>query len=309
MEWSRLGKKRDMPGGLWLKCENCHQMIFRKELEARHRVCPSCNFHFTLPARDRIEITVDPDSFEELYRDLVPQDRLKFVDQLPYPAKIQKAQEKSKQTEAIIAGTAMVKGRPVVMSVLDFGFMGGSMGEVVGRRSRAVAKWRSRPSARCSSSRRRAARGCMRGRFADADGEDLRRHRKAPTQQRILDLRDDQSHDGWRDRIVCFRVRHRPRRARSFDWVCRAARDLHHTQARVAEGIPARRVPPRERANRRDRLARPHARGPRAIVDLLPAPVPAARVAAGYIPRLRILGIPYRTSFAAPSRTRPTRGA
>jgi acetyl-CoA carboxylase carboxyl transferase subunit beta len=134
MEWSRLGKKRDMPGGLWLKCENCHQMIFRKELEARHRVCPSCNFHFTLPARDRIEITVDPDSFEELYRDLVPQDRLKFVDQLPYPAKIQKAQEKSKQTEAIIAGTAMVKGRPVVMSVLDFGFMGGSMGEVVGEK-------------------------------------------------------------------------------------------------------------------------------------------------------------------------------
>lgn len=134
MEWSRLGKKRDMPGGLWLKCENCHQMIFRKELEARHRVCPSCNFHFTLPARDRIEITVDPGSFEELYRDLVPQDRLKFVDQLPYPAKIQKAQEKSKQTEAIIAGTALVKGRPVVLSVLDFGFMGGSMGEVVGEK-------------------------------------------------------------------------------------------------------------------------------------------------------------------------------
>lgn len=134
MELSRLGRKREMPGGLWLKCETCGQMIFRKELEARNRVCPACQFHFTLPARDRFEVTLDPGTFEELYADLVPQDRLKFVDQVSYPVKVQKAQEKSKLTEAIIAGTGEIKGRPVVMACLDFGFMGGSMGEVVGEK-------------------------------------------------------------------------------------------------------------------------------------------------------------------------------
>jgi acetyl-CoA carboxylase carboxyl transferase subunit beta len=134
MEWSRQNKKRDMPGGLWLKCENCGQMIFRKELEARHRVCPACQFHFTLPARERIELTLDPGSFEEIAPNLVPEDRLKFVDQVTYPQKIRKAQEKSGNTEAIISGTGLIKSRPVAISVLDFGFMGGSMGEVVGEK-------------------------------------------------------------------------------------------------------------------------------------------------------------------------------
>lgn len=134
MEWTRLGKKRDMPGGLWLKCESCGQMIFRKELEARHRVCPGCNFHFTLPARDRFEITIDPDTFEERFTDLQPQDKLKFFDNIKYSEKLTKAQDKSKLTEAVIAGVGSIKGIPVVMGVLDFTFMGGSMGEVVGEK-------------------------------------------------------------------------------------------------------------------------------------------------------------------------------
>lgn len=134
MEWSRIGKKREMPGGLWLKCESCHQMIFRKELEARHRVCPGCNFHFTLGARDRFDITLDPGTFEEKWSDLSPEDRLKFVDNISYSEKIIKTKEKSKLKEAIIAGTGEIKGRPVVMAVLDFGFMGGSMGEIVGEK-------------------------------------------------------------------------------------------------------------------------------------------------------------------------------
>ncbi|MBI3820301.1 MAG: acetyl-CoA carboxylase carboxyltransferase subunit beta [Planctomycetes bacterium] len=134
MEWSRLGKKRDMPGGLWLKCESCAQMIFRKELESRHRVCPTCNFHFTLGARERFEITLDPGTFEEKWPDLTPQDRLKFTDTIKYSDKVIKTREKSKLQEAIIAATGEIKNRPVVMAVLDFGFMGGSMGEVVGEK-------------------------------------------------------------------------------------------------------------------------------------------------------------------------------
>jgi len=134
MEWSRLSKKREMPGGLWLKCESCRQMIFRKELESRHRVCPNCGFHFTLGARDRIEITIDPGTFEEFLSDLAPADRLKFVDQVPYDEKVAAAQQKSKLTEAVIAGTGAIKGHPVVIGVLDFSFLGGSMGEVVGEK-------------------------------------------------------------------------------------------------------------------------------------------------------------------------------
>lgn len=134
-ELSRLaGKKREMPGGLWLKCESCRQMIFRKELESRQRVCPNCGFHFTLPGRERVEITMDSGTFEELFADLAPVDRLKFVDQLPYPEKIHSAQRKSGQAEAVIAGTGTVKGHPVVLGVLDFTFLGGSMGEVVGEK-------------------------------------------------------------------------------------------------------------------------------------------------------------------------------
>jgi acetyl-CoA carboxylase carboxyl transferase subunit beta len=134
MEWSRLSKKREMPGGLWLKCESCRQMIFRKELESRHRVCPNCGFHFTLGARDRLEITLDPGTFEEFLSDLAPVDRLKFVDQVPYDEKVAAAQQKSKLTEAVIAGTGAIKGTPIVIGVLDFSFLGGSMGEVVGEK-------------------------------------------------------------------------------------------------------------------------------------------------------------------------------
>jgi len=146
--WSRLSKKREMPGGLWLKCESCRQMIFRKELEARLRVCPNCSFHFTIGARERIEITVDPGTFEEFMPDLEPVDRLKFVDQVPYPEKVSAAQAKSALKEAIIAGTGSIKATPVVVAVLDFSFMGGSMGEVVGEkvaRSAEVALETHRP--------------------------------------------------------------------------------------------------------------------------------------------------------------------
>ena len=63
MAWTRFGKKKDMPGGLWIKCEACGTMLFRKEFESKHRVCASCGYHFTLPARERIELTVDPGTF------------------------------------------------------------------------------------------------------------------------------------------------------------------------------------------------------------------------------------------------------
>ena len=76
MAWTRFGKKKDMPGGLWIKCESCGTMLFRKEFETRQRVCNSCGYHFTLPARERIALTADPGTFEEMHLKLEAEDRL-----------------------------------------------------------------------------------------------------------------------------------------------------------------------------------------------------------------------------------------
>ncbi|MBL8862604.1 MAG: acetyl-CoA carboxylase carboxyltransferase subunit beta [Planctomycetes bacterium] len=130
----RLWKKKDMPGGLWLKCESCGQMIYRKELEEKGRVCPACDFHFTLPGRERVRMVLDEASFQERFAELTALDRLHFNDSVPYADKIQRSVQKVGQNEALICGTGTVEGRPVVLAVLDFSFMGGSMGEVVGEK-------------------------------------------------------------------------------------------------------------------------------------------------------------------------------
>lgn len=130
----RFSKKKDMPGGLWLKCENCAQMIYRKELEDAGRVCPSCEFHFTLPGNDRVQDILDDGSFAEHFADLSALDRLEFIDSVPYSQKIAKTTERLGQKEALICGLGTIEGRPVVIAVLDFKFMGGSMGEVVGEK-------------------------------------------------------------------------------------------------------------------------------------------------------------------------------
>ena len=134
MAWTRFGKKKDMPGGLWIKCESCGQMLFRKEFEQKHRVCGSCGYHFTLPGRDRVALTADPGSFHELHTNLVAIDRLGFVDRVPYSQKLEESFKKTGERDAMIIGTATIKGQPVVLGVMNFAFMGGSMGMVVGEK-------------------------------------------------------------------------------------------------------------------------------------------------------------------------------
>lgn len=127
-------KKREVPEGLWLKCESCTQMIYRKELEDKGNVCPACGFHFTLPGRSRVEMLLDEGSFEERFSELTALDRLHFVDSVPYSEKIKKTVKRLGQNEALICGLGRIEGRRVVLAVLDFSFMGGSMGEVVGEK-------------------------------------------------------------------------------------------------------------------------------------------------------------------------------
>ena len=127
-------KKKEMPGGLWLKCESCGQMIYRKELEEKGMVCPACEFHFTLPGRARVKMVMDEGSFKELYAELTALDRLHFKDTVLYGEKVKRTVERTKQNEALILGVGTIETRPVVLAVLDFSFMGGSMGEVVGEK-------------------------------------------------------------------------------------------------------------------------------------------------------------------------------
>ncbi len=140
MAWTRFGKKKDMPGGLWIKCESCNAMLFRKEFEARNRVCGTCGYHFTLPGRDRIRITADEGSFVELWAELSADDRLGFVDKVPYGEKIVQTKAKTGESEAVLTGTATIKGIPCVMAVMNFTFLGGSMGMVVGEKIAKAAE-------------------------------------------------------------------------------------------------------------------------------------------------------------------------
>ena len=131
----RLRKKKDMPGGLWLKCEKCQQVIYRKELEEKGRVCPACGFHFTLPGSERVRMLIDEGTWEEHYADIQTIDRLAFKDQVPYLEKVKKSIDRTGHNEALVCGTGKCLGRELVLAILDFSFMGGSMGEVVGEKA------------------------------------------------------------------------------------------------------------------------------------------------------------------------------
>ncbi|MFT4542692.1 MAG: acetyl-CoA carboxylase carboxyl transferase subunit beta [Planctomycetota bacterium] len=127
-------KKKDMPGGLWLKCPECATTIYRKELEEKDHVCPACTFHFTLPGSARIVKTLDEGSWSEEFAELTTLDRLSFKDSIPYGDKVAKAVKRTGNNEAFLSGIGRIQGRPIVLGVLDFSFLGGSMGEVVGEK-------------------------------------------------------------------------------------------------------------------------------------------------------------------------------
>jgi acetyl-CoA carboxylase carboxyl transferase subunit beta len=123
-----------IPEGLWLRCPDCGDMLFRKVVEEALWVCPNCDYHFRISARQRIEQLVDPGSFEEMFGDLEPADPLKFVDKKSYKDRLKAEQLKTGNTDAVVCGKSFIKGRPMAMAVMDPTFMMGSMGSVVGER-------------------------------------------------------------------------------------------------------------------------------------------------------------------------------
>lgn len=125
--------KKGVPEGVWSKCGNCGAVLYRVEMERALHVCPKCNAHQRVRARTRLDLFLDAEPREELSGHLEPLDPLKFRDSKRYRDRVSQAQKQSGEREAIIAMRGALKSMPVVAGALDFGFMGGSMGSVVGQ--------------------------------------------------------------------------------------------------------------------------------------------------------------------------------
>jgi acetyl-CoA carboxylase carboxyl transferase subunit beta len=118
----------------WLKCTHCNELIHTNELEQNSNCCPKCDYHYRLSVDDRIKSLADAETFQELFTDIHPVDFLHFVDTEPYPARLASAKEKSGHQEAATVGTCKINGIPAAFGFLNFNFMGGSMGSVVGEK-------------------------------------------------------------------------------------------------------------------------------------------------------------------------------
>lgn len=124
----------DSVSKLWIKCYNCSAQLMRKEVEANMMVCPQCGYHFRINARTRIDQMFDEDTFEELFKNIKPTDPLDFVDTESYKDRQRKAKQKTNLDEAVICGVGKIDGEEVSCAVMDFEYMGGSMGSVVGEK-------------------------------------------------------------------------------------------------------------------------------------------------------------------------------
>jgi acetyl-CoA carboxylase carboxyl transferase subunit beta len=128
------GSKRNVPEGLWTKCDACTAVLYRPELERNLSVCPKCNNHMPLRARTRLELFLDPGTNREIAANLEPSDPLKFRDSKKYRERIQAAQKKTGEKDALIALAGKLNGMDTVACAFEFAYMGGSMGSVVGEK-------------------------------------------------------------------------------------------------------------------------------------------------------------------------------
>jgi acetyl-CoA carboxylase carboxyl transferase subunit beta len=140
-ELETSGEKTVRTEGLWVKCEECRQIIWKKDLEENMNVCPKCEKHFRIDARTRLSQLLDENQYETFDGNLSSTDPLKFVDLKPYSQRLRQAQEDTGLNDAVINAQGKLQGRPVVASVMEYAFIGGSMGAVVGEAiTRAVER-------------------------------------------------------------------------------------------------------------------------------------------------------------------------
>jgi acetyl-CoA carboxylase carboxyl transferase subunit beta len=127
-------RKQAMPEGLWVKCPSCEATLYRTDLEKNLFVCPKCNHHTRIGARERLDMLLDGDGRFEIGSEVVPIDSLKFKDQKKYPERLSAALEETGETDALVVMQGSIKSLPLVVAAFEFEFMGGSMGSVVGER-------------------------------------------------------------------------------------------------------------------------------------------------------------------------------
>jgi acetyl-CoA carboxylase carboxyl transferase subunit beta len=142
MEWFK--KKKIKPSfsprkvmvaeGMWEKCQNCKEIVYKKEIDKNFRVCPKCNYHFRISADERVHIVADEGSFQEADADLVSTDPLHFRDSRKYRDRLKEGEKLTGRRDALVYGPARIEGLPTILAVFDFRFMGGSMGSVVGEK-------------------------------------------------------------------------------------------------------------------------------------------------------------------------------
>jgi len=148
MEWFKKAKeglvpqrRKDIPDGIWVKCDSCGEIIYRKELEKNLWVCSKCDYHFRIKSKDYMNLILDGGELVEYDANLEATDPLEFKDSKRYPDRIKDSQRKTGLNDAIVAGIGKISGREVSFAVMDFGFIGGSMGSVVGEKvARAIER-------------------------------------------------------------------------------------------------------------------------------------------------------------------------
>ena len=142
MTWLRKAKeglkaqqrRRDLPDGLWVKCEECGEILYHKELERNLWTCGKCGYHFRISARSYVKILLDEDSFQEHFSEVVSTDPLHFKDSRKYTERLKKAREETGLTEAVLCGEGAIEQMPCVVAFMDFSFLGGSLASAAGER-------------------------------------------------------------------------------------------------------------------------------------------------------------------------------
>lgn len=127
-------EKKRVPDGVWHKCNSCQTTLYNSDLEKNLHVCPKCDHHHRLPARERLKLLFDSIGQREIFTDILPKDPLKFVDSKPYDEKLKEAQEKHKTGDALIVINGKIESLNITAAAFEFSFMGGSMGSVVGEK-------------------------------------------------------------------------------------------------------------------------------------------------------------------------------
>ena len=126
--------RRSVPEGLWVKCPSCESVLYRTDLETNQQVCPKCDHHMRISARERLDALLDPEGRYEIGQEVLPVDTLKFKDSKKYPDRLKTAIDATGETDALVVMGGAILSMPVVVACFEFEFMGGSMGSVVGER-------------------------------------------------------------------------------------------------------------------------------------------------------------------------------